>query len=65
GMGWDGPYIDDLSPDPWGRALLVNVDGLVSGREQALVLSAGPDGVVSTSPTSPKAGGDDIVLLLN
>lgn len=65
GMGWDGPYIDGLSADPWGQALLVNVDGLVNGREQALVLSAGPDGVVDTSPTARKAGGDDIILLLN
>ena len=65
GMGWDGPYIDELSADPWGRALLVNVDGLVNGREQAFVLSAGQDGVVSTSPSAQKAGGDDIILLLN
>lgn len=65
GMGWNGPYIAELSADPWGRALLVNVDGLVNGREQAFVLSAGQDGVVNTSPSAQKAGGDDIILLLN
>ncbi|GEM_PF-2310946 len=65
GMGWNGPYIDELSADPWGNALLVNVDGLVNGREQAFVLSAGLDGVVNTAPSAQKAGGDDIILLLN
>jgi len=65
GMGWSGPYVNDLIADPWGRSYLVNVDGLINGRERAMVLSAGPDGVVSTSPTSLRADGDDVVLLLN
>jgi hypothetical protein len=65
GSRWWGPYISELVADPWGRAYLVNVDGLINGRERAMVLCAGPDGMVSTSATALKAGGDDIILLLD
>jgi len=68
GMGgnkWQGPYLDAVPTDPWGRAYLVNVDGLVDGRERAMVLSAGPDGTVETAPDADRAAGDDIQLPLN
>ena len=65
GMAWQGPYIDELAPDPWGRAFLVNVQGLVTGRERAMVLSAGPDGVVQSEGVTLQPAGDDILLALN
>lgn len=65
GSKWQGPYLDAVPSDPWGRAYIVNVDGLVNGREQAMVLSAGPDGVVETSPTAARPSGDDILLPVN
>ncbi len=65
GPGWQGPYIEALTPDPWGRAYLVNVDGLVDGRETPMILSAGPDGRVDTLPDAREVAGDDIALPLN
>jgi hypothetical protein len=48
---WHGPYMAaELHPDPWGNAYLVNADGWITPGEQAMVLSAGPDGVVQTAP---------------
>jgi len=65
GEGWNGPYLPGLSPDPWGRAYLVNVDGWIDGREVAMVLSAGPNGRVETAATENRPGGDDVILLLD
>ena len=66
GPGWNGPYLPNgLSPDPWGNAYLLNVGALVDPRETAMILSAGPDGLVQTAPGDRKVQGDDIVLPLN
>ncbi|MCB9899682.1 MAG: type II secretion system protein GspG [Planctomycetes bacterium] len=62
GPGWQGPYLEELQPDPWGRAYLVNVDGLIDARESAMVLSAGPNGICETSAHASFAAGDDVVL---
>lgn len=64
GAGWSGPYVSALEPDPWGNAYLVNVDGLIDTRETAMILSAGPNGIVETRPTDSRAAGDDILLPL-
>ncbi len=64
GRNWKGPYLDELLPDPWGNAYLVNVDGLVDTREEAMVLSAGPDGVVQTAAWDRHPAGDDLLLLM-
>lgn len=64
GRNWSGPYVDELVPDPWGNAYLVNVDGLVDSREEAMVLSAGPDGVVQTEAYDLRPAGDDLLLLM-
>ncbi len=51
---WNGPYLDRLSPDPWGNAYLVNIKFLqptemkTEHLSSIFVLSAGADGVVST-----------------
>lgn len=65
GDDWAGPYLEALPSDPWDRAFLVNVEGLVDGRERAMILSAGPNGVCETSALARQAEGDDIVLPLN
>jgi hypothetical protein len=65
GQGWHGPYITTLEADPWGRAYLVNVDGLVDLRESAMVLSAGPNGIVETAANSVRPGGDDLIQMLD
>lgn len=38
--GWNGPYVFELKPDPWGRSFKY-----LSDTEQAVLYSAGPDGV--------------------
>lgn len=65
GAGWRGPYLVELPVDPWERAFLVSVGGLVDGRSFPMVVSAGPDGVLDTPPTARAAVGDDLLLPLN
>jgi general secretion pathway protein G len=44
GMGrWDGPYVIELKPDPWGQAF-----GYASDGQRVLLTSAGPDGTNGT-----------------
>lgn len=38
--GWNGPYIFELKPDPWGRSFRYVSDG-----ERILLYSTGPDGI--------------------
>jgi hypothetical protein len=55
-----------LAPDPWLRALLINVGAPRAGG-QMWVLSAGPNGIVETpfvSPPPGAPGGDDIAVRL-
>lgn len=48
-FAWRGPYIDDLSPDPWGHAYGVNAENLMPNDTGAgFVISAGPNGQVET-----------------
>ncbi len=48
---WRGPYLDSVNADPWGNNYLVNVEFAKPGAPQnaVFVLSAGPDGAVSTA----------------
>lgn len=58
-FGWRGPYVDDLAPDPWGNAYLVNAENLRPAQPDAgYVLSAGPDGVLSTAYDLDRSSGD-------
>jgi prepilin-type N-terminal cleavage/methylation domain-containing protein len=69
-MAWRGPYIEQLRPDPWGNAYLVNVEFLWPENETNIqpvyVLSAGPDEMVQTNFGQSGPGmvvsGDDIVF---
>lgn len=66
GERWAGPYAQaGLHADPWGNAYLVNVDGFLSPREQAVILSAGPNGRIESAPDATKAAGDDLLITLD
>jgi hypothetical protein len=76
--GWNGPYLDQIPLDPWGRPYVVNIcfahaprAGSWSARNEfhnVLVISAGRNGVFET-PFDPgavaeAAGGDDIAAVV-
>ncbi len=69
-FAWRGPYITNVSMDPWGNAYVVNAGALAFGQNKAAyVLSAGPNAQIETSFTQSigsgssafVSGGDDIV----
>jgi hypothetical protein len=43
----------------------VNVEGLVDRRESAMVLSAGPNGIVETAAGAVRPSGDDLIQMLD
>ncbi len=51
GRGWSGPYVESgVGPDPWGHRYAVNVRALSGpAGSSAIMLCAGPNGVVETS----------------
>jgi len=58
---WKGPYITNLSEDPWGNAYQINASTLVGGNTSPTwVISAGPDGIFQTSTSSTTLSGDDL-----
>lgn len=61
--GWNGPYVDGLTTDPWGRRYSSNA-GLAWGT--VVVLSAGPNGAVETPfrGEGHRAVGDDVVAVI-
>jgi hypothetical protein len=67
GFGWHGPYLDRLSPDPWGSRYEANV-GLLHqpGGKAVVVVSAGPNRVIETpfEQVGLTPAGDDIVALV-
>jgi hypothetical protein len=68
-IGWRGPYIDEtITADPWNHRYGVNVETFFrAGRNETIVLSAGPNGLVETpfAHRGARAGGDDIVALVS
>jgi len=60
-FAWSGPYITNLSEDPWGNAYQINASTLVgSNTSVTWVISAGPDGTFQTSVASTSLSGDDV-----
>ena len=63
---WQGPYLPDLSEDPWGNQYQVNVASLAPGTtaQAIFVLSAGPNEYIETGYAqgivTPVLSGDDI-----
>lgn len=60
---WKGPYLSDITTDPWGNAYVVNA--VYFGTQNPVwILSAGPDGRLDTSRDSQTLAGDDIGIRL-
>lgn len=63
---WNGPYINDTKPDPWGKAFLVNSAYLENGPDAdntriVFVISGGPDNLMDTPFNgTQELSGDDI-----
>jgi len=76
--GWNGPYLDRIPLDPWGRPFIVNigyalpaVDGTVTADNDyhtVMVLSAGKDGLYDTTfdakSYNESPGGDDVGFVI-
>lgn len=67
---WNGPYIKQVLMDPWGHNYLLYTHAMnrshlgPNGLQlYSWVLSAGPNGLIETLPTSPVVQGDDIGML--
>lgn len=76
---WKGPYIANVSLDPWGHTYIVHVGAMEENgnpvfitllraglfeKPEGWILSAGPDGILQTSPTDTALAGDDIGFIL-
>jgi len=66
-LRWRGPYQSTFTSDPWGNKYLVNIGNISSTNLAVWVISAGPDGRVTTpwnqgitGTTIPVPSGDDI-----
>ena len=58
---WEGPYLTNLSEDPWGNAYQINASTLQGGNTSVTwVISAGPNGVFDTTTAATSLSGDDI-----
>jgi len=70
GVSWNGPYLQEIHPDPWGNPYLVNSEWLYTSTtppNNVYVLSAGPGRppTVETAFTgNMPAGSDDIIFRL-
>ena len=76
--GWNGPYMDEIPLDPWGRPFIVNIGyalpsvaGSVTSENDyhnVMVVSAGKDGLFNTSfdarVYNEKPAGDDIGFVI-
>lgn len=78
---WKGPYVANVSLDPWGHTYIVHVGAMEENgipviinslqnslgsfdRPEGWILSAGPDGLLQTSPTDTVLSGDDIGFII-
>jgi len=69
-VAYRGPYIGSLDSDPWGNRYIVTATNLrVASSNWAIVISAGPNGILDTDPSQSNAAqfvvsGDDLVAIL-
>ena len=67
---FSGPYVGILDADPWGNKFYVAAGNLQDDSDKyGFVISAGPDGILNTSPAQLKTttfvvGGDDVVTVI-
>jgi general secretion pathway protein G len=63
-QNWKGPYIADVTPDPWGGKYYINAQEFDTDKI-IWIISAGPNGILETYPTnSTVTAGDDIGIML-
>jgi type II secretory pathway pseudopilin PulG len=55
--GYRGPYLGSADADPWGRSYVATGTELGANTNWAFVVSAGPDGEVTTDVTQDKSLG--------
>ncbi|MGC2064329.1 MAG: type II secretion system protein GspG [Thermodesulfovibrionales bacterium] len=61
---WKGPYMADVTADPWGRKYYINAKNFPFSTESVWIISAGPNGILDTPAGSLTSVGDDIGLLI-
>lgn len=63
--GWRGPYVDHLTPDPWGFAYFVVIYPLSRDDDRdAVIVCAGRNGIIDGNYASVRdvvAAGDDLI----
>lgn len=71
-----GPYIQDLTPDPWGFKYFITTEGFnniittqsgtssTSDGEKVWVMTAGPDSLLDTGSATSTLTGDDLGILI-
>jgi hypothetical protein len=67
-FGWRGPYLQSVvRPDPWGMRYGVNAGARQDAGSDVIVLSAGPDGIVSVpfEMDGLPAGHDDMLAVVS
>ena len=57
---WKGPYMTNVTPDPWGNAYVLNSNSFPIQGKQVWLISAGPNGQIETPSNSDTIQGDDI-----
>ncbi len=72
---WNGPYLQQVTADPWGNAYICNIISAYSNdldtNLYCYVISAGPDGTIQTNGqvqsddvATHAIGGDDVAFLI-
>jgi len=67
---WKGPYMAKFGVDPFGFTYIAHVGAMENGGTPVItsgkgwILSAGPDGVLDTSPTASVLSNDDLGYIL-
>lgn len=60
GLNWKGPYMAQVSADPWGNRYVTNADSFAIDGQPVWIISAGPNGQLETPSFSTTSQGDDI-----
>lgn len=61
---WKGPYMANVTADPWGRKYYINAKNFSFTTEPVWIISAGPNSILETPASSQALAGDDIGLLI-
>jgi len=63
-QNWKGPYMADVTADPWGGTYYINAKQFSFPTESVWIISAGPNGILETPAGNLTVAGDDIGLLV-